>query len=95
MNKLRAWYLKLPNAVKAAWHTAWLSFVATFGLSLLGFLHDVQEWAGDAGNHSFPSVTPLGKAVLAAVVALVSAVLNYLFRVIKPGPTYPNTPKES
>lgn len=84
------WYRKLPDAWKAAINTAWQSAVGAFLLSLLGFLHDVQEWAGGAAE--FPSVTPLGKAVMAALVGAVAGLITVVHRSIKAGPVYPGTP---
>jgi len=85
------WYEKLPNAIKAAINTAWQSAVGVFLLNVLGFLADIQEWAGDTSG-AFPDVSPLGKAVVAAIVGAVVGVLTAVYRTIKPGPQYPGTP---
>lgn len=66
---------KLYSALK----TFVVSFVALFVPSLLGFLHNAQEWASMTGDEAnFPSLEPLGKAVVSAIIAGVVAVVNYL-----------------
>ena len=77
--KIKSWYLKLSNPVKAAINTAWQTFVGVFGLALLGFLADVQRWAGDVDG-AFPSVSPLGKAAAAAVAAAFSGLVAFMRR---------------
>jgi hypothetical protein len=64
-----------------------------FGLSLLGWLSQVSEWAGSTSG-DFPSVSPLGTAVVAAMVAASSGLVAALMKLAgKEGPTYPTTPK--
>lgn len=64
--------------------TAIITFLTLFAGTLLGFLHNVQEWASDAtgAEREFPSLSPLGKgavsAASAAVVGLVTWGVNAL-----------------
>lgn len=89
---MKEWYLKLPNAVRAAINSTWQSFVAVFGITLLGFLAKVQDWAGcDGPTCHFPAVSPLGKALAGALVAAVTGFVTLIFRTLKPGPVYPTT----
>lgn len=85
---MKAWFLKLPNNIRAAINTAWQSALTLFAVSLLGFLASVQQWAGDT-SRPFPSVSPLGKAVGSAFLGLCVGVVTALFRWVKPGPVYP------
>lgn len=87
------WYLNLPNKVRAAIHTTWIAFIAQFGPSLFGWIHEVQEWAGDT-SRSFPAVSPLGKLAAAAMVSAVAGALNFIFRSIVPAPQYQTTTTE-
>lgn len=85
---MKAWFLKLPNNIRAAINTAWQSALTLFAVSLLGFLASVQQWAGDT-SRPFPSVSPFGKAVGSAFLGLCVGVVTALFRWVKPGPVYP------
>jgi hypothetical protein len=74
--------------LRAAYRTAFQTFLGMFGLSLLGWLSDVAEWAGSTGT-DFPSVSPLGKATVAALVAASSGVVAAIMKVIgNDGPSY-------
>jgi hypothetical protein len=82
-----------PDWLRAAYRTAGQTFLGMFGLSLLGWLADVSSWAGSTEG-TFPSVSPLGKAVVAAMVAASSGVVAALMKAFgKEGPAYPTTPK--
>jgi len=71
--------VKLSNELKAALWTTLFVFVAVFSAALLGFITDVAQWAG-TDDAVFPSVTPLGKAAVAALAAAASGLLNYIIR---------------
>lgn len=89
------WYRNASNATKAALNTVWQAFVASFGLSLIGWLRAVQEWADDSTMHEFPSVSPLGKAAAAATVAALGGLVTYLYRRVRPtAKTYEPKPGE-
>jgi len=88
---MKTWWAKLSDRTKAALHTAWMTMLGSFIPSLLGFLSDIQKWAGDTDHASFPSVNPLGKAAAAAVAGAFALVVNLIFRAIKPPPTYAGT----
>ena len=60
----------------AAKKTAIITFITLFGIQLLGFLNDIASWAGAEGE-PFPSVSPLGKAFVAASVAAVTGLVNF------------------
>lgn len=90
--KYQAWVGSWPDWLRAAWRTAGQTFLGMFGLSLLGWLSDVASWAGSSEG-SFPSVSPLGKAVVAAMVAASSGVVAALMKAFgKSGPAYPTPP---
>lgn len=87
-----AWYrakvASFPDWLRAAWRTAGQTFLGMFGLSLLGWLSDVASWAGSTEG-TFPSVSPLGKALVAAMVAGASGVVAALMKAFgKDGPAY-------
>jgi hypothetical protein len=54
------------------------TFVAMFSLSLTGFLSEVVTWASTDGA-TFPSVTPLGKALVAALTSSLSGLVAYVY----------------
>ena len=71
-------FLARHDELRSGLRVAVYTFLASFGLALMGFLADVSAWA--TGNDvEFPSVTPLGKAFAAALVAAVSGVIAYLY----------------
>lgn len=82
MTKIKNFYMKLSNSAKAAINTTWQSFFAMFSLSLLGWLRDVQVWAGSV-DAQFPSVSPLGKAAAAAASSAFAGLVTYVYRAIK------------
>lgn len=64
----------------ACWSALW-AFIATFGVSLTGWLMDVTEWASDANNSVvFPDPSVLVKAAVAAAVAAGTGVVSFLIR---------------
>lgn len=92
----------MNDALKAALWTALFTFVAVFGISLLGWVSDVAAWASSNTTTStdFPSITPLAKAAVAAVAAGVTGLVNWVVRFAQSkgalpgnGPSYPGTPQ--
>jgi len=84
--------LRSIDWLRAAYRTAGQTFLGMFGLSLLGWLSQVAEWAGNTTG-DFPSVSPLGKAVVAAMVAASSGVVAALMKVAgSNGPSYTPPP---
>lgn len=89
----------MSNSLKAALYTALWTFLGVFSVSLFGWLGDVATWAGTDGA-TFPAVTPLGKAAVAAFAAAASGAIGWVVRVAQshqllPGsaPSYPSKPK--
>lgn len=85
--------------VKAALWTALFTFVAVFGISLMGWIVDVGAWASDKEAGQFPAVTPLAKALVAALAAGATGLVNFVIRFAQSkgalpgeGPVYPTTP---
>lgn len=62
------WLRKAPPWLRAGYRTGYQTFVGVFGLTLVGWLNDVQGWAGGSAV-DFPSVSPLGKAAVGALTA--------------------------
>lgn len=93
MSALASWYKSRSNAFKAALNTSWQSFIGVFGLALLGFLGDVAKWS-DGSLETFPSVSVLGKAAVAAAAAAASFLVTFAIRGYQKmknptsGPTY-------
>lgn len=69
------------DAIKAGLYTALWTFIALFGLSLVGWLGDVTEWAtGDGATVVFPDPAVLVKAAAAAVAAAASGFVGAIIR---------------
>lgn len=69
------------DAFKAAAYTALFTFIALFGLALLGWLNDVWGWAqDDTGVRLFPDPTVLIKAGVSATVAAIVGLVNFAVR---------------
>lgn len=81
------------EAFKRAWHrlndrrtplgksfrTFYQVFIPLFGVSLLGFFGQVQQWASCITDcEPFPSPDPLGKALVSAFVSGMGAVVTYV-----------------
>lgn len=73
-------------------NTAWQTFIGVFGLALLGFISDVARWA-DSGAGAFPSVSPLGKAAVAALAAASSFLVTWLVRGVQQAKNPANGPQ--
>lgn len=73
---MKVWLQSHPEA-RSGVRVAAYAFVGQFALALLGFLYDVQEWATSTGAAEFPAVTPLGKAVAAALSAAVIGLIAF------------------
>lgn len=69
----------MNNSLKAALWTVLFTFIAVFGVGLLGWIVDVAEWASSESGE-FPSVTPLGKLAVAALAAGASGLVNFVVR---------------
>lgn len=68
------------DALKAAgWSAVW-TFIALFGVSTLGWLSDVAQWASSQGTEPLPALSVLGYAVVSAAVAAVSGVITAAVR---------------
>ena len=92
MDKIRKWYTALPNAVRAGFNSGWQAALLSFVVSVIGFLGQLQEWAGGSGDTAFPGLDGLGKAVVSLVLGLLMAVFVTIFRYLKPGPNYTDPP---
>lgn len=73
---MKAWLQSHPEA-RSGIRVAVYTFIAQFSLSLLGFLRDVQSWASSVEAVAFPAVTPLGKAVVAAVSSALTGLIAF------------------
>lgn len=88
----------MSNSLKAALWTFLFTFLGVFALALSGWIGDVATWAGTDGA-VFPSVTPLGKAAVAALAAAGSGFVNWIVRFVQSkgilpgsGPVYGELP---
>lgn len=70
----------ITNAAKAAGWTSLFTFVALFGVTLLGWLQDVTVWASDSGVAEFPTLSVLGYGVIAAAAAAATGFVNFVVR---------------
>ena len=92
---IKAWVNKLRAIewLRAAYRTAFQTFLGIFGISLLGWFAAVQQWAGDTDGQHFPSVSPLGKAAAAALAAAGAGVVAAVMKALgKDGPSYTPPP---
>lgn len=75
--KITAWFAAHPNA-RSATRVFVYTFLSVFGLTLFGWIADVQEWA-NGEDLPFPSISPLAKAAAGALAGAVSAGFSYLW----------------
>jgi len=68
--------MTLRKAARKGIRTFLQTFTAAFSVSALGWAADVQRWA-DGSVSRFPSVSPLGKAAAAALVAGAAGLIAY------------------
>ena len=68
----------LKDAARAGWRTAWQTFIALFGMTLLSFTQGVAEWASSSGAKPLPGLSVLGYGVVAAACALVTGVVSFV-----------------
>lgn len=86
------------DAIKAGLYTALWTFVALFGLSVVGWLNDVVEAAsGDNASVVFGDPAVLVKAAVSAAAAAASGLVGTIVRLAQVAtgrgnvPQYPNT----
>lgn len=68
------------DALKSALWTVLFSFIALFGVSLIGWIGDVTEWASSSGQAAFPSLSVLGYAAVAAFASASIGLVNFAVR---------------
>lgn len=71
---MKKWWNRLPDPLKSGIRTLLWTFLATFGLQLVGWLQSVQEWMTNGGD--VPSISVLGKAIAGLVVGLFSGTIS-------------------
>lgn len=81
MSTIRNWWRKLPPAIRAGITTGWVTFSGAALIAVLGLLDAVREWVEGGIQPDFSQWTRL---VAAAAVALASAVVNTVYRFIRP-----------
>lgn len=87
------------NAIKAGAFTALWTFIALFGLSFVGWLNDIVEWASaDGATVVFPDPSVLVKAAAAAVASAAAGLVGLVVRLAQVAtgsgdvPQYTNKP---
>ncbi len=80
------------NSVKSGAYTALWTFLALFGVSLLGFLQEVAGWATKGGVEPFPETNRLGFALVSAFVAAASGILGTVVRLAQSKNLLPGGP---
>ena len=86
-------YRSLPQAIRAAWNTAWITFVGSMLMILTSVLGSLTEVLGSGNYEAFyDHLSFLATALLSAVFAFLIGVLNALYRFIKPVETSYNLP---
>lgn len=76
---LFGWLDKLPSWLRAGVTTAWFTFLALFGLSVLDVLADLLAWAS-AEDAPFPDLSVLGKALVTATASAAAGIVNAVVR---------------
>lgn len=73
------------DAVKRAARTFIYSFLGLMLPAVLGFANDISAWAASNGQGAFPDARNLTYALVAAVMAGVIAVVNYVGVLLEDG----------
>ena len=82
------------NALKAGAFTALWTFVALFGLSAVGWLNDLLQWASaDGATVVFPDPAVLVKAAVAAVAAAASGLVGTIVRLAQSATGHGDVPQ--
>ncbi len=87
---------KLTDAARAGVVTAFFTFLTTFLTGAAGWWQAVMDWVTTSGQAPFPDISVLGTAAVAAFLAALTGLANYLYRAAQSqgvlpgnGPTYP------
>lgn len=70
----------MTDELKAAGWTFLFSFIALFGVSAVGFLQEVIEWASSSGAEPLPGLSTVGYAAVSAVAAAAIGLVNFVVR---------------
>jgi hypothetical protein len=70
----------MSNELKAAAWTFLFSFIALFGVSAVGFLQEVIEWASSSGVEPLPGMSTIGYAAVSAVASAAIGLVNFVVR---------------
>lgn len=91
---VRTKYSALPGAIRAAWNTAWITFLAMMMTILTDLLGALTDAIGSGSYETFYDQLNLaGSAVVSAATAFLVGVLNAVYRWIRPvEASYPNQP---
>jgi len=82
------------NAVKAGAYTALWTFIALFGLSVVGWLNEVVDAAsGVDGSIIYPDPTFLAKAAVSAAAAAASGLVGTIVRLAQTAMGAGNVPQ--
>ncbi len=82
MSSIRAAWRNIPPAIRAGLTTGWVTFAGTALIAVIGLLDAVRGWAETGGDP--PDFSQWTRLVAAAAAALASAVVNTLYRFIRP-----------
>lgn len=85
---VRAWWARRSDAFRRSVVTAGWSFVGAISVPTLRLLDDLGAWA--EGTTGAPSFVTFGRTVVAAAIASVAGIANYLFRRARPAPGSPD-----
>jgi hypothetical protein len=73
------------DSIKRAVRTFIITTLALFVPGLLGFLHQITEWAVGQGERPFPDAHGLWFLAVSALVAGVVAVINFVWNLVEDG----------
>lgn len=83
MDKINAFLDAHPN-FRSAVRVFVYTFLGVFVPSLLGWFGDLIDWTNSEGA-AFPSVEPIGKAIIAALAGAIAGAISYAYNKIPIG----------
>lgn len=82
----------IRDALRAAGTSALWAFLGVFGVTLLGWLQAVTDWATSSGTAPFPSLSVLGYGLVSAAAGAATFVIAAVIRLAQVAGWLPGTP---
>jgi hypothetical protein len=85
MEQIRTFWRKLPTALRSAWITAWVTFVASLFAIFTSLLPKLAEAISSRNFDPFyDSLSTEANIAVSAALAFVAGLVNGVFRWVKP-----------